>query len=68
MYIVINHTKQTRTVIEGSWPNLEKELERGDKIIVISLYSNTIKVPYLNELNGINEWEWVSYDLIKTHN
>ena len=61
MYTIINKTKKTTTNYEGSFPNLDEELGRGDKIIVISLYSNTIQVPYKIEHNGIVEWEWDSY-------
>lgn len=61
MYTIINKSKKTTTNCEGSFPNLDEELGRGDKIIVISLYSNTIQVPYKIEHNGIVEWEWDSY-------
>ena len=43
---------------------LEKMLEAGDRVIVISLYSNTIKVPYLEELNGLREWYWENFPLL----
>ena len=61
MYIIINKTKKTTIKCEGDWPDLDEELNAGDKIVVISLYSNTIKVPYRIEHNGIVEWEWDSY-------
>lgn len=64
MYIIINKTKRTTIYHKGSWPSLEKELDRGDRIIVISLYSNTIKVPYKLEYNGIVEWEWDNYPYV----
>ena len=61
MYIVINNTTKTTTHIEGSFPNLEEQLNNGDHIIVISLYSNTIKVPHkVEEYNEI-EWEWEDF-------
>ena len=63
MYIIINKTKQTYIKYDGSWPDLTTELERGDRIIVISLYSNTIKVPYRLEYHGIVEWEWENFPL-----
>lgn len=67
MYIIHNKTKNTTTHHEGSWPVelLEKQLERGDRVIVISLYSNTIKVPHKLEYNGIVEWEWEDFPLLK---
>ena len=48
MYIVSNKTKNTLTKYESNFPliELEKCLNNGDKLIVISYYSNTIKVPY----------------------
>lgn len=69
MYIIINKTKQTRTTHEGSWPggSLETQLNKGDIIIVISLYSNTIKVPHKLEYNGIEEWEWEDFTMFQTH-
>lgn len=65
MYIIINKTKNTKVGHQGGWPSteLEKMLNEGDKLIVISHYSNTIKVPYQTELNGIVEWEWENYSL-----
>lgn len=63
MYIVINKTKRSTTKILGHFPDLDSMLNRGDIIIVISLYSMTIKVPQCTVLNGINEWEWIDYTL-----
>ena len=63
MYIVINKTKNTTTEYSGVWPNLDEVLNQGDKIIVISTYSNTIKVPYKEELNGNVEWSWESFSM-----
>jgi hypothetical protein len=63
MYIIINKTKQSCTRLEGHFPNLDKQLDRGDRIIIISLYSNTIKVPYKLEYNGITEWDWENYSV-----
>ena len=61
MYIIINKSKRSTIKCEGDWPDLDEELNTGDEIIVISLYSNTIKVPYKVEHNGIVEWEWDNY-------
>jgi hypothetical protein len=61
MYIIINKSKRNTIKHKGDWPNLDEELNAGDKIVVISLYSNTIKVPYYTELNGIVEWRWDDY-------
>jgi|LakMenEpi03Aug12_release.lakeMendotaPanAssembly.Ray.scaffolds.fasta_scaffold3178657_1 hypothetical protein len=63
MYIIINKTRETCTKHIGDFPDLEEWLDKGDRIIVISLYSNTIKVPYKLEHNGIVEWEWEDYSL-----
>jgi hypothetical protein len=63
MYIIINKTRQTCTKHTGNWPSLDKWLDKGDRIIVISLYSNTIKVPYKVEYNGITEWDWENFTM-----
>jgi len=58
MYLIIN--KDTNIVKQyiGNFPNLDNRLDNGENIIVISLYSDTVKTPYLEVLNGINEWNW----------
>jgi hypothetical protein len=63
MYIIINKTKKATVTINGSFPNLDDILNKGHDIIVISLYSNTIKIPVVNICNGIKEWAWKSYSL-----
>jgi hypothetical protein len=65
MYIIINKTKQSKIYQTGNWPMnlLEQMVDGGDKVIVISLYSNTIKVPYKEEYNGIVEWCWEDYPI-----
>lgn len=63
MYIIINKTNKTFLRHRGSWPDLEEFLEKGDRIVIISLYSNTIKVPYKVEYNGVVEWEWENYPM-----
>ena len=65
MYIIINKTKQSKLYQTGNWPMnlLEQMLDKGDRVIVISLYSNTIKVPYKEEYNGIAEWYWENYPM-----
>ena len=61
MYKIINKTKNSIVNVIGDWPieDLEDMLNHGDKIIVISTYSNTIKVPRPD--NEDNEWYWDSY-------
>jgi hypothetical protein len=71
MYIVINRTKGTEIKYKGSFPYslVVDLLENGDDLIVISTYSNTIKVPYLEE-DGNNygetkshkDWAFKDYD------
>ena len=65
MYIIHNKTKNTSWKLDGSWPeeSIDKMLQNGDRVIVISLYSDTIKVPYYIEHNGVKEWEWESFTL-----
>ena len=61
MYQIINKTKNSIVNASGDWPieQLEDMLNHGDKIIVISTYSNTIKVPRVDHED--NEWYWDSY-------
>jgi hypothetical protein len=68
MYIIINKTKNTTTRHKGSWPHgyLCDLLNAGDKIIVISLYSGTIKIPIGKESYGEMEWEWEEYNIPTT--
>ena len=63
MYLIINKTKQSITKHTGSFPDVDSLLEKGDRIIIISTYSNTIKVPYFIEYCGIKEWEWEDFPL-----
>ena len=60
MYIIINNTSKTKWTHEGQFPDLDDLLNRGDDIIIISLYSNTIKVPY-KEYD--DNWGWKDYSL-----
>lgn len=64
MYLVINKISGKTTVNKGDFPLvlIEDLLSSGNDIIVISLYSQTIKVPtFFN--TSIGEWEWVEYPL-----
>lgn len=64
MYLIINKTTKTNTSCFGNYPisTLESLLSNNNKIIVISLYSNTIKIPYSVIENGITTWEWEDYE------
>jgi hypothetical protein len=59
MYIIVNKTKNTIVNYSGNFSNLDEDLEQGDLIIVISTYSNTIKVP----IKKASYWEWIDYKL-----
>ena len=66
MYIIINKTKKTQEYSEGDFmaiTALTDKLNAGEDIIIISLYSNTIKVPFSTRINGELEWEWNEYNL-----
>lgn len=73
MYIIINKTQNKNVYYEGNFPDMYEELERGDDIIIVSLYSNTIKIPYISDVEyGENIWEWKEYrmellDVINNH-
>jgi hypothetical protein len=59
MYIIVNKTKNTIVHYSGNFSNLDEDLEQGDLIIIISTYSNTIKVP----IKKGSYWEWIDYEL-----
>ena len=71
MYIVINKTKRKDFQFTGSWPSsiIEYMLDNGDDIIVISTYSNTIKIPagFSTKYEGEREWKEYKYspDMLK---
>ncbi len=50
MYVVINKTTGKNLNYTGSFPYNEiiELLEQGDDIIIVSTYSNTVKIPYLD--------------------
>jgi hypothetical protein len=59
MYYIINKTRKESYTHQGNFPYgfLKKMLEEGDNLIVISSYSNTIKVPMKDEYD-----DWVFQD------
>lgn len=72
MYKIINKTSKENSTHTGHFPlRIAIELlEKGDDIIIISGYSNTVKVPYLNkdtnnygETKSSHDWEFKSYSL-----
>ena len=68
MYLIINKTEKNTTTHEGDFPEnlVEDLLKRNNDIIVISLYSNTIKVPVKipDALSyRIGDYAWVDYPL-----
>lgn len=71
MYIIINKTNNSVDRMEGDYPfhYINDRLNRGEDIIIISLYSNTIKIPYFRVENGLKYWEnkeyFLPYDIIK---
>jgi hypothetical protein len=65
MYIVINHTTRKTQVAANGWPvkHVSALLDRGDEFIIISLYSNTIKVPTIGAVDAFGEQKWTEYKL-----
>lgn len=69
MYLIINKTTNTNTKVFGGFPLvlLERLLEEGNDLIVISTYSNTVKVPFINEefqsyeTKSGYEWDFKDY-------
>lgn len=75
MYIIINETTGKNFCRKGNFPTVEMErmLNNGEDVIIVSLYSNTIKIPYIDHSQngyGENVWEWKEYkmDLLKILN
>jgi hypothetical protein len=64
MYLIINRTSGKTTPLESNFPLelVEELLLKGDDIIIISLYSQTIKIP-TGFNSAISEWEWKEYPL-----
>lgn len=69
MYIIINtclNQDTTKVIHKGNFPidYLEERLNNNQNLIVISLYSNTIKIPNcIKDSSGIVEWEFIDYPL-----
>ena len=65
MYIIINRTKGKDFVFTNKFPEdvIEYMLDNGDYLIVISTYSNTIKIPggLSTKFDGEREWEEYVY-------
>jgi hypothetical protein len=63
MYTIINKT-QRKNFKFTDWPDdiIEYMLNNGDDIIVISTYSNTIKIPVGFGTEFKDEWEWKEYE------
>ena len=64
MYTIINKTQRKEFKLTGDWPVdiVEHMLCNGDDIIVISTYSNTIKVPVYDIMSDTHQWSWVDFD------
>lgn len=61
MYYIINKTRKENYLVEGDWPQdfIDKTLNEDNKLIVISSYSNTIKVPFKDEYGN---WEFTEFE------
>ena len=62
MYTIINKTTGKNYSHIAHWPMmlLEYMLDNGDELIVISTFSNTIKIPVerVEHGDGESEWTW----------
>jgi hypothetical protein len=66
MYLIINKTTKETLSHKGNWPYsyVESLLDKDDDFIVISLYSNTVKIPCgYKELNSIKDYQWKEFPL-----
>ena len=62
-YILINKTRKTVRILEGAWSEgrIKLYLMAGEKLVVISTYSNTLKIPtYCKEDDKIT---WEEFDI-----
>lgn len=69
MYIVINKTKNKTFYHQGNWNDeIDDMVHDGDDLIVVSLYSNTIKVPVQtgidDDLEPIYGWDEYKMELL----
>lgn len=57
MYIILDRTNNVTYKHEGNYPYdvILSMLQEGSNIIIISTYSNTIKIPQLEIENGIEQ-------------
>lgn len=67
MYKII-YSDKTESHYKGDWPSsfLQKELEAGKDLIVISTYSDTVKVPFFVEdwqAMRVDKWEFRNFPL-----
>lgn len=73
MYLIINKTNNTTTKVVGNFPTimLNELLEQGDDLIVVSTYSNTVKVPFIDrnyqsyETKSGYEWGFKDHPFIR---
>jgi hypothetical protein len=65
MYFIINRTKNESYTHNGFFPSefIEGLLKQGDDVIIISTYSNTIKIPELKVIDGENELDIKEYNI-----
>jgi hypothetical protein len=63
VYTIVNKTTKVTYTHTGNFPMsfVDSLLNADNDIIVISTYSNTIKVPQLVVENGETRWEWTDY-------
>jgi hypothetical protein len=64
MYIVINNTTGDVYSHKDNFPNLDDKLNMGHDIIIVSTYSNSVKRPTSDIINGITEWYWIDYSYL----
>lgn len=64
MYIIINKTQKKNFNSFGDFPSdtVNTMLCKGDDIIVISTYSNTIKVPVYDIMSDTHAWSWTDFN------
>ena len=69
MYKIIYSHRTDKTIHHsGDWPSsfLQKELEAGKDLVVVSTYSDTIKVPFFVEdwqAMRVDQWEFRDFPL-----
>lgn len=65
MYLIVNNTTRKTSKVTGNYPGnyIDSLLDEGNDILVISLYSNSIKVCTGKQDTWSDDYSWKEYPL-----